>query len=68
MRWLPQGYGGARRPPEEVKREGWREQGVLVVSEDMNAFGVHAAPRMAGTRTGAPARRETLRRAKGERS
>jgi hypothetical protein len=34
MRWFPKGYGGARRPPEEVKREGWRERGVLVVSED----------------------------------
>ncbi|MGD9506962.1 MAG: hypothetical protein AB7I59_04550 [Geminicoccaceae bacterium] len=32
MRWLPRGYGGERRPPEEVKREGWREQGVLVIS------------------------------------
>ena len=34
MRWLPKGYGGERRSPDEVKREGWREQGVLVVSED----------------------------------
>ena len=34
MRWLPKGYGGERRPPEEIKREGWREQGVLVVSAD----------------------------------
>jgi hypothetical protein len=33
MRWLPKGYGGARRPPEEVKREGWHEHGILVVSE-----------------------------------
>ena len=32
MRWEPKGYGGERRSPEEVKREGWREQGVLVVS------------------------------------
>jgi hypothetical protein len=31
MRWLPRGYGGKRRPPEEVKREGWRKQRVLVV-------------------------------------
>ena len=31
MRWLPRGYGGTRRPPEEIKREGWRQQGVLVV-------------------------------------
>jgi len=32
MRRLPKGYGGNRRPPEDVKREGWREQGLLVVS------------------------------------
>ena len=34
MRWLPKGYGGERRPPEEVKRDGWREQGLLAVSVD----------------------------------
>jgi len=33
MRWLPRGYGGERRPPDEIKCQGWREQGVLVVSE-----------------------------------
>ena len=32
MRWAPRGYGGERRPPDQVKREGWREQGVLVVA------------------------------------
>ena len=26
MRWTPRGYGGERRPPEEIKRNGWREQ------------------------------------------
>ena len=26
------GYGGKRRPPEKVKRDGWREQGLLAVS------------------------------------
>ena len=31
MKWFPRGYGGKRRSPEEVKREGWRRQGVLVV-------------------------------------
>jgi hypothetical protein len=31
---MPKGYGGHRRPPEEVKREGWNEHGILVVSED----------------------------------
>ena len=32
MRWHPRGYGGKRRSPEELKREGWREQGLLVVA------------------------------------
>ena len=32
MRFTPPGYGGARRSPDEVKRDGWREQGVLAVS------------------------------------
>jgi hypothetical protein len=32
MRWAPKGYGGTRRSPEEVKREGWHEQSTLVVS------------------------------------
>jgi hypothetical protein len=34
MRWHPKGYGGKRRAPEEIKRDGWKEQGVLVVAED----------------------------------
>jgi hypothetical protein len=34
MRWHPKGYGGERPSPEQVKREGWQDQGVLVVSED----------------------------------
>lgn len=34
MRWLPRGYGGERRPPETVKQDGWREQGLLAVSID----------------------------------
>ena len=34
MNWLPRGYGGERRSPDAVKREGWREQGVLVVSPE----------------------------------
>jgi hypothetical protein len=33
MRWLPRGYGGQRKPPEDIKREGWRAEGILVVSE-----------------------------------
>lgn len=34
MRWLPKGYGGERRAPEQIKREGWREHGLLAVSVD----------------------------------
>lgn len=32
MRRFPKGYGGTRRDPEQVKRDGWKEQGVLVVN------------------------------------
>ena len=34
MRWTPKGYGGARRPPDDVKRDGWRDQNILVVAAD----------------------------------
>ena len=34
MMWHPRGYGGQRRDAEQVKREGWQEQGVLAVSAD----------------------------------
>ncbi len=34
MRYLPKGFGGERRDPEEVKRAGWMERGVLVIAED----------------------------------
>ena len=34
MKWSPRGYGGQRRSPVEIKRDGWREQRVLVVSID----------------------------------
>jgi len=34
VRWAPRGYGGQRLSPDEVKREGWREQRVLAVSLD----------------------------------
>jgi hypothetical protein len=34
MRWTPRGYGGERRPPEKIKQQGWREQGLLAVSID----------------------------------
>jgi hypothetical protein len=32
MRRFPKGFGGERRDAEQVKRDGWREQGVLVVA------------------------------------
>jgi len=32
MRWTPKGYGGERRTPDQVKRDGWHEHGILVVS------------------------------------
>lgn len=34
MRWIPKGYGGERRSPEHLKRDGWHDQNVLVVSPD----------------------------------
>ena len=34
MRWLPKGYGGERRPANEIKREGWQEQGILAVAAE----------------------------------
>ena len=34
MKWHPRGYGGRRRAPDQVKRDGWREQGVLAVAID----------------------------------
>ena len=34
MRFTPKGYGGRRRNPDEVKRDGWHEQRVLAVHLD----------------------------------
>lgn len=34
MRFAPKGYGGERRSPDEVKRDGWREHGLLAVAVD----------------------------------
>ena len=34
MRFAPRGYVGRRRSPDEVKRDGWREQGLLAVAVD----------------------------------
>jgi hypothetical protein len=32
MRRFPKGYGGERRDPEQIKREGWQEHGLLALS------------------------------------
>jgi len=34
MRVFPRGFGGARRDAEQVKRDGWRERNILVVSSE----------------------------------
>jgi hypothetical protein len=34
MRFIPKGYGGHRRSADEVKRDGWQEQGLLAVAID----------------------------------
>jgi hypothetical protein len=34
MKWHPPGFGGTRRSPDQIKREGWHQQGVLVVATD----------------------------------
>ena len=34
MKWAPRGFGGERQDPDSIKREGWHEQGVLVVSAE----------------------------------
>ncbi len=32
MRFTPKGYGGYRRDPDQVKRDGWHDEGLLAVS------------------------------------
>jgi hypothetical protein len=34
MRLTPPGYGGRRRSADQVKKDGWREQGILAVAID----------------------------------
>ena len=34
MRFTPRGYGGHRRDPEQVRRDGWQEQRMLAVALD----------------------------------
>jgi len=36
MRWILKGYGGRRTAPEDIKRDGWRDQNILVVNADDN--------------------------------
>lgn len=33
-RFTPKGYGGNRRDPDQVKRDGWHEQHMMAVSLD----------------------------------
>ena len=41
MRFTPKGYGGHRRNPDEVKRDGWKEQGLLAVAIDDDRLNPH---------------------------
>nr|WP_055664950.1 hypothetical protein [Jannaschia seosinensis] len=34
MQFTPKGYGGSRRDPDQVKRDGWQEHRMLAVSID----------------------------------
>ena len=34
MSFTPRGYGGDRRGPEKVKKDGWRETGLFAVALD----------------------------------
>ena len=34
MSFMPRGFGGTRRNPDQVKQDGWKEQGVLAVALD----------------------------------
>ena len=38
MKWAPKGFGGERRPPEHIKREGWQAQRVLVIEAEPEAL------------------------------
>ena len=47
MRFHPKGYGGERRDPDQVKRDGWLEQGLLAVNVDDHRLTVNG-----GVKTG----------------
>ena len=32
MTWHPREFGGTRRNPDQVKKDGWQDQGMLAVS------------------------------------
>jgi hypothetical protein len=36
MSFAPRGFGGTRRSTDQVKKDGWKEQGALAVSVDDN--------------------------------
>jgi hypothetical protein len=61
MRFMPKSYGGERRDPERVKREGWRDQGVLAVAIDDERLGwpERELVRQLGDRLYGPRRSET---------
>ena len=31
MRWTPRGFGGDRLSPDDIKKQGWHVEGVLVI-------------------------------------
>ena len=50
MKWAPRGFGGERRPPEHIKREGWQAQRVLVIEADALAILLWATETQGGVR------------------
>ena len=63
MRFAPKGYGGERRSPDEVKRDGWREQGLLAVSvhDERLSWPERELVRQLGEKLYGPAAREDRR-------
>jgi hypothetical protein len=61
MRWHPHGYGGQRRTPEQVKREGWREQGLLALDDERLTWPERELVRQLGERLYGRSRSGTAR-------
>ena len=61
MTWHPRGYGGRRRDPEQIKRDGWREQGLLAVAanDDRLTWPERELVRQLGEKLYGPSRRIT---------